>query len=135
MKEVKLFWEGLWDITEQKAPLNVPETGGILMLIDAMYTPNKIGFDTGTYKLIDLFESSNMYATILNHTLFQQWKEESTNRLLLKIAKIDKADERREILNLLVGNSGTPSGLILSNIGYKLPLKAYYSSPVKESAA
>ncbi len=134
MREVKLFWEGLWDITEKKAPLNVPESGGILMLIDAQFTPNKIGFDTTSYKLIDLYDSPNMYDTVMNTNRFHHWKREAENRLLLKIAKVEPAEDRAHLLSLLTGKSDSPANIILSNIGYKLPLKAYYSAPIEESA-
>jgi hypothetical protein len=135
MREVKLFWEGLWDITEKKAPLNVPESGGILMLLDARFTPNKVGFDTTSYRLIELCESSNMYGTLMNSSRFQNWKAQSDNRLLLKISKIDSAADRAEIIRLLTDDPEAPSDVILSNAGYKLPLKAYYSVPIRESAA
>jgi hypothetical protein len=134
MKEIKLFWEGLWDITEHDAPLNIPESGGILMLIDAKYTPNKIGFDTDSYRLIELCEASNMYTAIVNNQRFQDWKKRSNNRLLLKIAKIDNAFDRAEVLHVLSGSIEAPPDLLLTNSGYKLPLKGQYAS-LKESAA
>jgi hypothetical protein len=136
MKEIKLFWEGLWDITEQDAPLNIPDSGGILMLIDACYTPNKIGFDTDSYRLIELRETNNMYSAILNGNYFQAWKNRCENRLLLKIAKIENQTERQEVLRLLVGaDRENCSDIILTNAGYKLPLKGHYANNLKESAA
>jgi hypothetical protein len=135
MKEIKLFWEGLWDITEQDAPLNIPESGGILMLIDACYTPNKIGFDTDSYRLIELCETNNMYSAILNSNYFLNWKKHCENRLLLKIAKIENQTDRQEVLRLLIGDDhDIISDLVLTNAGYKLPLKGQYAT-LKESAA
>ena len=134
MTEIKLFWEGLWDISEEGAPLNIPETGGILMLIDARYTPNKIGFDTGTYSLVELCDSDNMYNTLRNPLKFQGWKKLTQNRLLVKIAKLENQGQRREIVDLLSGSPFAPSNLIVLNSGYKLPLKSYYAA-LNESAA
>ncbi len=134
MREIKLFWEGLWDITEQDTSPNISEAGGILMLLDARHTPNKIGFDTGTYRLLELCEVSNMHEAMQNKFAIQNWKKLCTNRLLLKISKIDNASDRKEILMLLKGEADTPDNLRISNIGYKLPLKSHYSSLVKEPA-
>ncbi|MFI5150184.1 MAG: hypothetical protein ACHQRM_10670 [Bacteroidia bacterium] len=136
MKELKLFWEGLWDISDKTATLNnIPESGGILMLIDACYTPNKIGFDTGTYRLIELIECSNMYSTISNISNLKRWKGQSHNHLLLKIARVDNLVQRQEILSILQGEPDAPAGLFLSNSGYRSPLQSRYNSPFQESAA
>jgi hypothetical protein len=136
MKEMKLFWEGLWDISDKTATLNnIPDTGGILMLIDARYTPNKIGFDTGTYRLIELMECNNMYSTISAPSNLLRWKSQSSHHLLLKIARVDDAIQRKEILALLLGDTEAPAGLFLSNTGYRSPLKSRYNSPFQESAA
>jgi len=136
MKELKLFWEGLWDISDRTATLNnIPESGGILMLIDACYTPNKIGFDTCTYRLIELMECNNMYATVHHSANLSRWKAQSFNHLLLKIARVDHPVQRREILDLLLGSPDAPPGLYLSNSGYRSPLQSRYNSPFQESAA
>lgn len=134
MREIKLFWEGLWDLTEQETSLNISESGGILMLLDARHTPNKIGFDTGTYRLLDLCEVSNMQEALQNKFAVQKWKTLSNNRLLLKISKIDNQEDRKEILLLLKGSTEAPDNLRISNIGYKLPLKGQYTPVLKESA-
>jgi hypothetical protein len=134
MREIKLFWEGLWDITEHNGPLNISEAGGILMLLDARHTPNKIGFDTGSYRLLDLCEVSNMHDALQNKYDIQNWKMLSSNRLLLKISKIDSPNDRKQILQLLKGSADAPDDLRISNIGYKLPLRGQYTAPLKESA-
>jgi hypothetical protein len=134
MKEIKLFWEGLWDISEQEAQLSIPETGGILMVIDARYTPNKIGFDTFTYRIIDLYETNNMYEAMLNASQVQSWRMQCPNRMLLKIARIENSIQRKEILEILAGDTKAPHNLTVINSGYKLPLDSYYSS-MKVSAA
>jgi hypothetical protein len=133
MREIKLFWEGLWDITEQDGSLNISEAGGILMLLDARHTPNKIGFDTGTYRLVELCEVSNMHEALQNKFTVQNWKRLCNNRLLLKISKIDNPTDRKEILMLLKGSAEAPDNLQIFNIGYKLPLKAQYTPVLKES--
>jgi hypothetical protein len=136
MKELKLFWEGLWDISDRTAALNnIPDSGGIIMLIDACYTPSKIGFDTGAYHLIELMDCSNMYAAITNPINLSRWKAQSPNHLLLKLARADQPVQRKNILCLLHGYPDTPVGYYLINSGYRSPLKAQYNAPFQESAA
>jgi hypothetical protein len=133
MKAIELIWQGFWDLSEPASWTNIPETGGIIMLIDAEKTISKIGYDTASYRLIGFFETNNVHAMICPESI-EEWKKWSSRHLLLKMACLESRNDRLEALRHLIGSKYASSEIVVLNQGLLLPLREQYGSlPQEES--
>lgn len=101
---VRLNWEGTWDITGRQIPASVPNTEGIYMIIAERIMTKGIRFfeDPSHMQLLYIGESEYLKRSLSESKRWSDWEHFSPgHRLLLKVAKTDRLDCRKKVTSLL----------------------------------
>lgn len=101
---VRLFWEGTWDITHRRIADSIPSSQGIYIIVcenrgaDGNYTndPSRL------YDLLYVGESHNIRQALQESKKWEKWDRSRGKRsLLMKLAKTDNLACRRKVASLL----------------------------------
>ena len=101
---VRLYWEGSWDVTDRQLPESLPNTPGIYMIVAERITPNQLSFidDESNLRLVYIGETEHLRKSLNESKRWGDWEKYGKGyRLLLKVAKTDRVECRRKIASLL----------------------------------
>ena len=101
---VRLFWEGTWDISGRKIAESIPNSSGIYMILaesSSSEVPSFIEVNNNL-RLLYIGESEHLRKSLTESKRWGDWEHFSPgHRLLLKIAKTERLECRRKVASLL----------------------------------
>lgn len=101
---VRLFWEGTWDISGRKISESIPNSSGIYMILAERRSPEIPSFieQHDNLRLLYIGESDHLRKSLTESKRWGDWEHFSPgHRLLLKIAKTERLECRRKVASLL----------------------------------
>jgi|GEM_PF-5620527 len=101
---VRLFWEGTWEITGRRLPESIPNTAGIYLVVAERIATGQSSFleTGGASRLLYIGESEHLRKSLMESKRWGDWEHFSPgHRLLLKLAKTDRLECRKKIASLL----------------------------------
>lgn len=101
---VRLYWEGTWDITNRQLPESLPNTPGIYMIVADLQPKDDRWFfqEPDQLRLLYIGETEHLRKSLNESKRWNDWEKQCRgSRLLLKVAKTDRIDCRRKIASLL----------------------------------
>ena len=93
---VTLEWNGVWEITENNMPPNIPDEQGIYMILCGKHFVDSHKWNTSSYKLLYVGEAEKVRSRIAEHEKWPTWKRNCRNHLILKIARCNFGTTKRQ---------------------------------------
>ena len=136
---VTLGWDGVWEISENDIPSNIPDEEGIYMVICGKPSEEPNKWLPSSYELLYIGEADKVRSRIVGHEKWSCWKRNCKNHLLLKVAKCSLETTKRQKVECCLIYKTKPvcndeckqdfpheEDVQITNTGMKTPLRDNY---------